>query len=172
MGANLTISTKSNGTTSVVQLDVQQSFTQGVVAKSDGSFAALPVALPGSSTITIAVPSRLYYSASAKSPLAGVRIGIKDLYDVKGLKTGAGSQVYYDIYPEANVTAPAVERLIDAGAIVIGKMKTTQFAAPENARDAIDYKAPFNARGDGYQEVGSSSSGPGGGVGSYKWLDI
>ncbi|KEF51472.1 uncharacterized protein A1O9_12389 [Exophiala aquamarina CBS 119918] len=198
---DLTISTKTNSTTSVVQLanhtssvlagpyflststgalhipyllysDEQQAFSQGVIPTSDGSFTALPVALPGSSTITIAVPSRLYYSPSAKSPLAGVRIGIKDLYDIKGLKTGAGSRAYYDLYPEANVTAPAVQRLIDAGAVVVGKMKTTQFAAPENARDAIDYKTPFNPRGDGYQEAGSSSSGPGAGVASYRWLDI
>lgn len=155
-----------------MQLAVQQSFSQGVIPKSDGSFGALPVALPGSATITIAVPSRLYYSPSAESPLAGVRIGIKDLYDIKGLKTGAGSRAYYDVYPEANVTAPAVQRLIDAGAVVIGKMKTTQFAAPENARDALDYLVPFNPRGDGYREAGSSSSGPGTGVASYKWLDI
>lgn len=152
--------------------DVQQAFTQGVIPKSDGSYAALPVALPGSSTLTIAVPSRLYYSPSAASPLAGVRIGIKDIYDVQGIKTSAGSRAYYDVYPEANTTGPAVQRLIDAGAIIVGKMKTTQFAAPENARDAIDYHAPFNPRGDGYQEVGSSSSGPGSGVASYEWLDI
>ncbi|KAF4334852.1 glutamyl-tRNA(Gln) amidotransferase subunit A [Fusarium beomiforme] len=153
-------------------LDTQGAFTQGVVPLSDGSFAPLPAALPGSSSVTIGVPSRLYYTPSDAYPLAGVRIGAKDIYDVSGLKTGAGSRAYYDIYPEANVTAPAVQRLLDAGAVLVGKMKTTQFAAPENARDAIDYPAPFNPRGDGYQEVGSSSSGAGAGVASYHWLDL
>ncbi|KAF4951992.1 hypothetical protein FGADI_7108 [Fusarium gaditjirri] len=153
-------------------LDPQGAFTQGAIPLSSDSFAPLPAALPGSSSVTIGVPSRIYYTPSDKYPLAGVRIGVKDIYDVHGLKTGAGSRAYYDIYPEANGTAPAVQHLLDAGAVFVGKMKTTQFAAPENARDAIDYQAPFNPRGDGYQEVGSSSSGPGAGVASYHWLDL
>ncbi|KAF5672750.1 Cu2+-exporting ATPase [Fusarium denticulatum] len=153
-------------------VDTQGAFTQGVIPLSSGSFAPLPAALPGSSTITIGVPSRIYYTPCDKYPLAGVRIGVKDIYDVHGLKTGAGSRAYYDLYPEANGTAPAVQYLLDAGAIMVGKMKTTQFAAPENARDAIDYQAPFNPRGDGYQEVGSSSSGAGAGIASYHWLDL
>ncbi|KAF9775595.1 hypothetical protein IL306_006277 [Fusarium sp. DS 682] len=153
-------------------LDIQGAFTQGVIPLLGRSFAPLTAALPGSSSITIGVPSRLYYTPSEEYPLAGVRIGAKDIYDVEGLKTGAGSRAYYDIYPEANDTAPALQRLLDAGAVLVGKMKTTQFAAPENARDAIDYQAPFNPRGDGYQEVGSSSSGAGAGVASYHWLDL
>jgi hypothetical protein len=36
----------------------------------------------------------------------------------------------------------------------------------------VDYHSPFNARGDGYQDPSSSSSGPGAGIGSYDWLDI
>jgi len=63
--------------------------------------------------------------------------------------------------------------LIDAGAIVIGKMKTSQFANGETATDYwVDYHSPFNARGDGYQDPSSSSSGPGAGIGSYPWLDL
>ncbi|KAH7151612.1 amidase signature domain-containing protein [Fusarium sp. MPI-SDFR-AT-0072] len=153
-------------------LDTQGAFTQGVIPLSGRSFAPLPAALPGSSSITIGVPSRIYSTPSDEYPLAGVRIGVKDIYDVHGLKTGAGSRAYYDIYPEANGTAPALQHLLDAGAVLVGKMKTTQFAAPENARDAIDYQAPFNPRGDGYQEVGSSSSGAGAGIASYHWLDL
>lgn len=128
--------------------------------------------IPGASSVAIGVPSRLYYSPTPEKPLAGVRVGIKDIYNIRGIKTGAGSRAYYDVSDEANATAPAVQRLIDAGAIVVGKMKTSQFAAPEFARVAIDYQAPFNARGDGYQDPGSSSSGPGAGMGSYDWLDL
>ncbi|KAM5363165.1 hypothetical protein ACJA88_013686 [Fusarium oxysporum] len=153
-------------------LDTQGAFTQGVIPLSSGSFAPLPAALPGSSSISIGVPSRIYYTPTDDYPLAGVRIGVKDIYDVHGLKTGAGSRAYYDTYPEANGTAPALQHLLDAGAVLVGKMKTTQFAAPENVRDAIDYQAPFNPRGDGYQEVGSSSSGAGAGIASYHWLDL
>jgi len=35
-----------------------------------------------------------------------------------------------------------------------------------------DYLAPFNARGDGYQDPGSSSARPGAAIGAYSWLDI
>lgn len=38
--------------------------------------------------------------------------------------------------------------------------------------DWVDYHSPFNARGDGYQDPSSSSSGPGSGIGSYSWLDL
>jgi Asp-tRNA(Asn)/Glu-tRNA(Gln) amidotransferase A subunit family amidase len=36
----------------------------------------------------------------------------------------------------------------------------------------VDYVAPFNSRGDGYQDPGSSSAGPGAAIGAYPWLDI
>ncbi|GKU16287.1 unnamed protein product, partial [Fusarium langsethiae] len=152
--------------------DFQGAFHQGIVSITNGSFKPLPVSNAGFSSQAIPVPSRLYYKPTAEKPLDGIRVGVKDIYHIKGLKTGAGSRAYYELYPAANGTAPIVQRLIDAGAVMIGKLKTTQFAAPENARDAIDYQAPFNPRGDGYQEVGSSSSGPGSAVASYKWIDL
>lgn len=102
-----------------------------------------------------------------------MRIGIKDIFDVAGTKRGCGSRAYFDLYPEKNTTAPAVQRIIDAGAIIVGKMKTSQFANGEMATaDWVDYHSPFNARGDGYSDPSSSSSGPGGGIGAYSWLDI
>jgi Asp-tRNA(Asn)/Glu-tRNA(Gln) amidotransferase A subunit family amidase len=152
--------------------DFQGAFHQGIVSSTNGSFKPLPVSNVGSSSQTIPVPSRLYYKPTTEKPLDGIRVGVKDIFDIKGVKTGAGSRAYYELYPAANETAPIVQRLVDAGAIIIGKLKTTQFAAPENARDAIDYQAPFNPRGDGYQEVGSSSSGPGSAVASYEWIDL
>jgi len=66
----------------------------------------------------VAVLSRLYYDITPELPLAGVRLGVKDLYNLKGLTTGAGSRVYYDLYPEANATAPSIQRLVDTRAIV------------------------------------------------------
>jgi hypothetical protein len=66
-----------------------------------------------------------------------------------------------------------VQRLINAGAIIVGKMKTSQFANGEMATaDWVDYHSPFNARGDGYSDPSSSSSGPGSGIGAYDWLDL
>jgi Asp-tRNA(Asn)/Glu-tRNA(Gln) amidotransferase A subunit family amidase len=153
--------------------DVMGSFTQGLYAVGDGSYDVLTASLPGYASLTIGVPSRLYFTKTTKQPLAGVRLGVKDLYDIKGVKTGCGNRAYYETYAAANTTGPAIQSLIDAGAVIVGKMKTSQFANGETATDDwVDYHSPFNARGDGYQDPSSSSSGPGSGIGAYPWLDI
>ncbi|KAL2825458.1 amidase signature domain-containing protein [Aspergillus cavernicola] len=153
--------------------DVMGSFTDGLIAVGDGSYDVLPASLQGYASLTIGVPSRLYFTKTAEQPLAGVRLGVKDLYDIKGIKTGCGNRAYYDLYPPANATGPAIQSLINAGAVIVGKMKTSQFANGETATaDWVDYHSPFNARGDGYQDPSSSSSGPGSGIGAYPWLDI
>ncbi|KAF2797298.1 hypothetical protein K505DRAFT_298554 [Melanomma pulvis-pyrius CBS 109.77] len=73
----------------------------------------------------------------------------------------------------AGETAPALQRLIDLGAVVVGKTKTTQFALGERpTADYVDQLAPFNPRGDGYQHPQGSSCGTGAGVASYDWLDF
>ena len=59
-------------------------------------------------------------------PLAGVPIGVKDIFDVEGLPTRAGSPLTSP--KPAAADAPAVARLRGAGAIVLGKTVTTQFA--------------------------------------------
>jgi Asp-tRNA(Asn)/Glu-tRNA(Gln) amidotransferase A subunit family amidase len=55
--------------------------------------------------------------------------------------------ISFDLYPERSTTAPAVQKLISAGAVVVGKMKTSQFANGETATaDWVDQFSPFNAR--------------------------
>ncbi|KAF2104459.1 glutamyl-tRNA amidotransferase [Rhizodiscina lignyota] len=152
--------------------DVVGAFTETIYASPDGKFSVLPANIPGQS-LAVAVPSRLYFTKTAEKPLAGVRLGVKDIYDIAGMKTSDGNRAWYHFYPEANKTGPAVSNLIDAGAIIVGKMKTSQFANGESATaDWVDYHSPFNPRGDGYQDPSSSSSGPGAGTGAYSWLDI
>ncbi|KAL8833592.1 MAG: hypothetical protein Q9170_004175 [Blastenia crenularia] len=155
--------------------DTEGAFTQplGPFDASTGAYTALPATVPGIAAPGIAVPSRLYYAKTASQPLAGVRTGIKDIYDIAGVQTSDGNRAFYELYPPRNATALPVQRLIDAGAILVGKMKTSQFANGEVATaDWVDYHEPFNPRGDGYQDTSSSSSGPGSGIGSYPWLDL
>ncbi|KAL8668647.1 MAG: hypothetical protein Q9168_006729 [Polycauliona sp. 1 TL-2023] len=153
--------------------DFAGAFTQPLVSNAVDSYSALPAALPGIQSPTIGVPSRLYYTRTASKPLAGVRTGIKDIYDVAGVKTSDGNRAWYGFYPPAMANSVPVQRLIDAGAILVGKMKTSQFANGERATaDWVDYHSPFNPRGDGYQDPSSSSSGPGAGAASYPWLDL
>lgn len=153
--------------------DFAGAFTETIIPSSTPNvFTVLPANLPGQS-LAVAVPSRLYYTKTAAKPLAGVRLGVKDIYDIAGLHTSNGNRAWYHFYPAASVSAPSIQRLIDAGAVVVGKMKTSQFANGEEAtEDWVDYHSPFNPRGDGYQDPSSSSAGPGAGSGSYDWLDL
>jgi len=57
------------------------------------------------------VPSRIYSWGDGR-PLAGQRVAIKDLFDIKGLQTSGGSQAWVTITPVANGTAPAVQRIV------------------------------------------------------------
>lgn len=59
-------------------------------------------------------------------PLEGVPFGVKDVIDTAGVVTTAGSQLYADHVPARSATA--VRRLEDAGAILIGKTATPEFA--------------------------------------------
>ncbi|CAG8283967.1 unnamed protein product [Penicillium olsonii] len=152
--------------------DHQLAFTEAALSDGAGGFTSLPAAVSVSKS-SVAVPSRLYYTPTSEKPLAGLRVGIKDIFDLKGLRTSGGNRAYYDLYPPRNTTGPALQRLIDAGAVVVGKMGTVQFANGDNpTADWVDFHCPFNPRGDGYQAPGGSSSGPGAGMASYDWLDI
>lgn len=67
-----------------------------------------------------------YPGPAARPPLYGVPMGVKDILHVDGLETRAGS----DLPPEilTGEEATAVTRLTDAGAIVLGKTVTAEFA--------------------------------------------
>lgn len=96
--------------------DTEGAFTQPLTPsdKAHGFYAALPATVPGIDAPGVAVPSRLYYTKTASEPLAGVRVGIKDIYDIAGVRTSDGNRAFYELYPLRNVTAEPVQRLINA----------------------------------------------------------
>jgi aspartyl-tRNA(Asn)/glutamyl-tRNA(Gln) amidotransferase subunit A len=59
-------------------------------------------------------------------PLAGRTLAVKDLFDTAGVRTTYGSRLYADHVPER--TAVTVERLVAAGAVVVGKTHLPEFA--------------------------------------------
>lgn len=59
-----------------------------------------------------------------RGPLHGIPVGVKDLFYLKGRRTARGSAAFSQFVPCE--TAPVVERLIQAGAIIIGKTTTTE----------------------------------------------
>ena len=91
-----------------------------------------------------------------RGPLHGVPVGIKDIFYTKGVKTTAGSPIYADFVPDFDATV--VARLKRAGAIIMGKTVTTQFAC----NDPPPTRNPWNAA----HTPGGSSSGSAVGVSS------
>lgn len=135
-----------------VYRDQAMAMTTAVIPTIHNTFTDLAVATPGLNTISIPVPSRLYTSDIANPrPLEGRRIAVKDIYDMAGLKTGCGNRAYFDFYPAREVTAPAIQRLVDQvgllleirdrikeahrlqGAIIVARAKTSSFANGESA---------------------------------------
>ncbi|MBI5966711.1 MAG: amidase, partial [Deltaproteobacteria bacterium] len=66
-----------------------------------------------------------------RGPLHGIPIGVKDIYYTSGMKTTAGSKIFENFIPDHDATA--VARLKKAGAIVLGKTATTEFASADPA---------------------------------------
>jgi Asp-tRNA(Asn)/Glu-tRNA(Gln) amidotransferase A subunit family amidase len=74
-----------------------------------------------------------------RGPLHGIPIGIKDIFDVAGLPTRAGSPLREN-YPPATADAPSIAALRRAGAIILGKTVTVEFACfdPSPTRNPWD----------------------------------
>jgi len=65
-------------------------------------------------------------SASAEGLLAGRTLLVKDLIDTAGIRTTYGSRIYADHVPTRSATV--VERVLDAGATILGKANLVEFA--------------------------------------------
>ncbi|KAH7116710.1 amidase family protein [Dendryphion nanum] len=152
--------------------DTYRTFLFGAYDTNDGlqNHSPLGIFLPKFWDPMIPVPSRIYFWGDTR-PLAGERVAIKDLYDVKGLQTSGGSQAWAYITPIANTTAPSVQQILDLGGIVVGKQKLAQFASGANPWEWQDEHYPFNPRGDGWLTCSASSSGGGCSIAAYDWLD-
>ena len=70
---------------------------------------------------------RLIAAGIELSPLMGLPVSVKDLFDIAGQPTPAGSLVLADA-PPAERDAPAVARLRAAGAVLLGRTNMTEFA--------------------------------------------
>jgi aspartyl-tRNA(Asn)/glutamyl-tRNA(Gln) amidotransferase subunit A len=100
---------------------------------------------------------RLRKAQAAPSPFAGIPVSIKDLFDIRGQVTRAGSRALEDSAP-AETDAPVVARLRRAGFIVIGRTNMTEFAYSGIGINP-HYGTPKSAwnRKEGHVPGGSSS---------------
>jgi amidase len=93
-------------------------------------------------------------AGGALGPLHGVPVAVKDLFDTAGMPTTCGSpRILGDNVPTR--TATAVERLEQAGAIVLGKLHMTEFAFIAHHPDTPHALNPWDVR----RTPGGSSSG-------------
>jgi len=90
-----------------------------------------------------------------RGPLHGIPFGVKDLFLTKDRRTARGSQAFRDFVPKE--TAPIVERIENAGAILIGKTTTTEFGWSGSSVSELygPTRNPWNTR----LTSGGSSSG-------------
>jgi aspartyl-tRNA(Asn)/glutamyl-tRNA(Gln) amidotransferase subunit A len=70
--------------------------------------------------------TRVEPGEAQRGPLEGRTLAVKDLFDTAGVRTTYGSRIYADHVPERN--AVAVQRLLDAGAVMVGKTHLPEFA--------------------------------------------
>lgn len=99
------------------------------IATQDGALkACVTVMADEARAAASAADARLSDQRTARqaSPLCGIPIGVKDLFLTRGVRTTAGSRVLSDFIPD--VDAAAVTRLRSAGAALVAKTNTHEFA--------------------------------------------
>ena len=92
-------------------------------------------------------------SGSVRTPLHGIPIVVKDNIDVKDLPTTGGAKALKDNYPKAN--AFVIQKLVDAGAIIIAKTNMSEFAFYASSSNS-SYGRVKNAFNPEYSAYGSS----------------
>ena len=88
--------------------------------------------------------SQLKKLGKAIPPLLGLPIAVKDVLCVDGVRTTCGSKILENFYPPFHATA--VQRLVDAGVVILGKTNTDEFAmgsSTENSAYVVTHN-PWN----------------------------
>ncbi len=96
-------------------------------------------------------------SGAALPPLAGLPIVVKDNINTRDLPTTAGTTALRNVRPSAN--APTLQRLIDAGAIVLGKANMHELAFGITSTNLSSFAGPVKNPYDKTRIPGGSSGG-------------
>ena len=107
------------------------------------------VTIDREAVITEARQRELQLEQGSEGLMSGVPVGLKDIFYTAGMKTTACSRIYADFVPDYDATC--VAKLRDAGAVILGKAVTTEFATS----DPSPSRNPWNRE----HTPGGSSSG-------------
>jgi aspartyl-tRNA(Asn)/glutamyl-tRNA(Gln) amidotransferase subunit A len=113
---------------------------------------------PEQARLTAEAVDKMLAAGVDLSPIAGLPISVKDLFDMSGETTTAGS-IALKHFPASETDATVISRLKRAGAVIIGKTNMTEFAYSGVGINP-HYGTPINPRFDDVDRIpGGSSSG-------------
>jgi aspartyl-tRNA(Asn)/glutamyl-tRNA(Gln) amidotransferase subunit A len=124
------------------------------IARRDPALNAYQLVLAERARAAAARAEREIAKGDYRGPLHGVPIAVKDLLDVAGTPTTAGSKILADHVAEADATA--VVRMEQAGAVIVGKTRLSEFAYSPGSNNA-HYGPTHNPWSAGHDTGGSSS---------------
>ncbi|MGB7078743.1 MAG: amidase family protein, partial [Xanthobacteraceae bacterium] len=106
---------------------VEQALSRIADPNGEGARACLTVYSEQARAAADAADTRAAGGGSL-GPLDGAIVSIKDLFDVAGEVTRAGSKILAEEAAPASADAPVVQRLRAAGAVIVAKTNMTEFA--------------------------------------------
>ncbi|MBX3608786.1 MAG: amidase [Hydrogenophaga sp.] len=121
---------------------------------------------PIQDTVGAWVPhGRFVVDGRSSGPLAGLRFAAKDVFHVAGHPTAAGNPDWLSSHPVPTANAAVIDRLLGAGATLVGKVLTDELAYSLHG-DNAHFGTPINTR---YPDrvPGGSSSGSAAAVGAH-----
>jgi aspartyl-tRNA(Asn)/glutamyl-tRNA(Gln) amidotransferase subunit A len=155
----------------VSSVDITRAYIERIERLDQPAFAlpAAPADRPGDKLATVTTlvkEAALAAAANAddeirtrgpRSPLHGLPYGVKDLLDTKGVRTTWGSQIFATRVPDRD--AAVIERLAAAGAILVAKMTTAEFAGGSTSTALNPWKLDRSTQGSSSGTVAGTVAG-------------
>ena len=125
------------------------------IASHDGSLKSYATVMADGALAQARQAEAEIARGEAKGPLHGVPVAVKDLCWTAGVPTAAGMTIHRDNVPVEDATV--VRRLVEAGAVILGKLQLTESAFADHHPAIVPPRNPWDAA----LWPGASSSGSG-----------